>query len=36
MEIDTLDQLYFDRLQELDAREKGLIEERRQDIDALV
>ena len=36
IEVDTLDQLYFDRLQELDAREKGLIEERRQDIDTLV
>ena len=36
MEINTLDQLYFDRLQELDAREKGLIEERRQDIEILV
>lgn len=35
-EVNTLDQLYFDRLQELDAREKGLIEERRQDIDILV
>ena len=35
-DIDTLDQLYFVRLQELDAREKGLIEERRQDIDTLV
>ena len=34
-EINTLDQLYFDRLQELDAREKGLIEERRQDIEIL-
>ena len=35
-EIDTLDQLYFDRLQELGSRERGLIEEQRQDIDALV
>ena len=36
MEIDALDKLYFNRLQELDAREKGLIEERRQDIEMLV
>ena len=36
IEVDTLDQLYFDRLLALDARERGLIEERRQDIDILV
>jgi hypothetical protein len=35
IEVDTLDQLYFNRLQELDARERGLIEERRQDIEIL-
>lgn len=35
LDIDKLDQLYFKRLEELDARERGLIEERRQDIEIL-
>ena len=35
LDIDKLDQLYFKRLEELDARERGLIEERREDIEIL-
>ena len=34
-DIDKLDQLYFKRLEELDAREQGLIQERREDIEIL-
>jgi uncharacterized protein YaaW (UPF0174 family) len=35
LDLDNLDQLYFKRLQELDARERGLIQERREDIEIL-
>ena len=35
LDIDKLDQLYFKRLEELDAREYGLIQERREDIEIL-
>ena len=35
LDLDSLDQLYFKRLQELDARERGLIQERREDIEIL-
>lgn len=34
-DIDTLDQLYWKRLEELDSRERKLIQERREDIEAL-
>ena len=35
LDIDKLDQLYFKRLEALDAREKGLIQERREDLETL-
>ena len=35
LDIDKLDQLYFKRLEALDARERGLIQERREDLEIL-